>query len=514
MKEQLIGKNLKLFVDVGRLQNRKGFATLEILIAFTILILCMGSVIIVVFGNQSMAIDLETNNEAISKAEKNLEAMRALSRQDFNSVNSSTGTEVSGPLTYNKNIIVEDLTQCKKKVISDVTWTNSIRPQKVELSTFLSDITGAFALGGDCVTEPPTTNWTNPQSFASTDINPGGNQGTGLDAMKVNGNKYVFLTSTHTATTSNDFWSFNLEVNPPTIIGQLNTGVGLNAVDVAKDVNTNEIYAYVVQNSNTNQLQIINITNPATPTVVTSRTLPNIIFTCSPAASPCLAGQSIFFYDGKVYIGTKYIANLAIPISQNNEFHVYCVSDTSILGCNPSNPIWLGSFNVNHNINSINITGDKAYLATSGDNQELTILNITNPANITSDTLFDADGAEDGTSVNLLGNKIYLGRKQTASGRPELYILKKSDLSIISGKDLNLNPSNALVAGISLASNFIFLGTSDSGAEFQVWNSNNLNTIWSDFNFPQAIAGIEFLDDKIYLAVKSNNALHVIYDQP
>ena len=107
-----------------------------------------------------------------------------------------------------------------------------------------------------------------------------------------------------------------------------------------------------------------------------------------------------------------------------------------------------------------------------------------------------------------------MGRKQTASSRPELYILEKSDLSVKKEIDLNLSPADASVADIVVVSRFIFLGTGDSNAEFQVWNSDDLTSRWSDFDFPQAITGLEFLDDKIYAAVKSNDALHIIYDEP
>ena len=498
------------------LAMQAGVATLELLIAFAILVLNITAVVLIINGGQSVSVDSETNEEAIAKAKSFLAEKKALAKNNFLSIiDEPPTTEMSGALTYTKELAVEDETECRKKITSSYTWLASpIRPQKIEFTTLITDIAGALALGGDCATSPPSTDWTNPQTFTSADIVPGGNQGTDIDVIKIAGQKYAFLTSVHSSAASNDFWSFDLEVTPPLPVGQLNTGAGLNVLDVAKDLSSGEIYAYAGQDSNVNQFRVIRITTPSSPSLVASRTLPNITFTCSPASSPCLAPQSIFFYNGRVYIGTRYIANLALPPTQNNEFHVYCVSDTSIPLCSPSNPVWLGSFNVNHNVNSIAVSGTTAYLATSGVNQELTVLDISSPGSITPFTPFDAFGAEDGTSVALMGNKIYLGRAQTAASRPELYILDRDDLSIIAEKDLNLNPSAALVEDIATVSNFIFLGTSDSGSEFQVWNSNNLTSIWSFFNFPQSIAGIEFMDDKIYAAVKSNSALHVIYDAP
>jgi type II secretory pathway pseudopilin PulG len=95
MKAQLIGKKIR------------GMATLEILIAFAILSLSMGAVILVAFGNQSVAVDSQLSMEALGKAQKMLEEARATSRQDFNLVNPYTNTETSGPLTFTKTLDVQ-----------------------------------------------------------------------------------------------------------------------------------------------------------------------------------------------------------------------------------------------------------------------------------------------------------------------------------------------------------------------------------------------------------------------
>src|SRR3989338_9394963 len=95
MKEQSIGK-----------KYMKGFATLEILIAFAVLILSISAVILLVFGNQSIIIDSQTNSEALYKAQKMLEEARAASKQDFFSVNSITTTSDD---IYQKTLDVIDL---------------------------------------------------------------------------------------------------------------------------------------------------------------------------------------------------------------------------------------------------------------------------------------------------------------------------------------------------------------------------------------------------------------------
>jgi len=78
MKEELIGK---------KYNNIKGGSTLEILIAFLIISLSIGAVTMLSFSNQSVAVDSETNNEALYKAQQMLEKARSDSRFDFALVN-------------------------------------------------------------------------------------------------------------------------------------------------------------------------------------------------------------------------------------------------------------------------------------------------------------------------------------------------------------------------------------------------------------------------------------------
>ncbi len=503
MKAQLIG-------------NKKGFATLEILIAFTVIILCISAVVLVIFSNQSLTIDTQTNTEAVSKAQALLEKARADSRFDFGSVISNTS--IDGIYTEILDVPDPAPAPCKKKVSSTVVWNTGSRNLSTTFSTFVGDVAGVLALGGDCQTETPSDDWNNPDTYTSGDINPGGNEGTGLDVIKISGHTYAFLTSVHSNSASSDFWVFDVEVGPSSVLApiqSLNNGAGLNGVDVARDSVTGNTYAFVLENGNSEQLKVINVTNPTNPNYISSanRTLPNIVFTCSPVSDPCLAGKSIYFYNGYVYIGTNYLANLSVPITKNNEFHVFCVFDRNVSGCTPETPVWVGSYNVNHNVNSINVEGSTAYLATSDDNEELKSYNISSFNSISPIQFYNAAGSEDGTSVDVVGTKIYLGRKKTASSRPELYILNKNNFSVISSKNINLSPSAAIL-DIAVISKFVFLGTSDTNKEFQVWKSDNLSTVWSTFNFPQAITGIEYFENKIYASVKSNNALHIIYDAP
>ncbi len=74
-------------VDMKSAIYQKGFSTLEMLLAMSILILVLTAVILVSFGNQAMIIDSQTNAEALNIAQGLLEKAQPDSRKDFNLVN-------------------------------------------------------------------------------------------------------------------------------------------------------------------------------------------------------------------------------------------------------------------------------------------------------------------------------------------------------------------------------------------------------------------------------------------
>ena len=490
-----------------------GFATLEVLIAFAVLILCISAVIFVIFGNQSIAIDSETNNEAISKAQALLEKARADSREDFDSVVTTT---ISNDDIYQTQTIVplDSVTDCGKNIQSVASWIAGSRVLSVDFMTHVTDIAHALTLGGDCDDTAPVA-WDNPISDISLPI--GGQGATSIDAK----NNFIYLTSAPNDPAKEDFFVYKFDPSllpsPSSLteLKRINTGKGLNDIDVARDINSNQIYAYVLENDNINQFKVINVTDSNNPVVEASatQTLPNFNHTCSPPSKPCMAGQSIFFYNNRIYIGTGYLQNMAIPPTQNNELHVYDVS-------NPTNPVWEGSFNVDHNVNDIVVRNDYAYLATSDDNAEVYIYNISDPTNISFEDSFDTAGDEDGQALYLLGDKLYLGRDSTPSTREDFYVFdvsNPSSLVELGSKNLNLNP-NALVVGIVVKGSLAFIGLDNPTSGLQILNVSDPSAIvnhttCSTLNFSENSTAIDMEGDFIFSANRSNDEIRVIRDQ-
>ncbi len=480
---------------------KKGSATLEILIAFAILTLTMGAIIMVTFGNQSIYVDAELNGEALDRAQKILEDARAQTRNNFNSLVSGSSDEWSDNLLYSKSLLVNDVSQCSKEVTSSIEWaTTTTRSQKVELTSLFTDISGTLGLGGDCDLEPPGE-WDNPITADSLGI--GGQGATDIDVQA----SMIYITSDPSAEAKEDFYIY--EFDPIAISlaerGKLNIGVGVNAVDVGGN------YAYLANASTTNsessdELVIVDVSDPDAPSIVSTLSLgivPNCPIYCPGGA------QNIFYLNNRVYIGTHRIGG--------NELYVIDVS-------NRAAPFIIRSFNVDHNVNDLVVRGNYAYIATSDNSGELHIYNVSDPGPIslvgTFNTNRSGGDTEDGTSIYLLGNKIYLGRERVNnSSERDFYIIDISNpISPVElgSKNLNLS-SNTQVVGIAVRSRLAFLAIDNPTLGFNILNISNPSSITNHTtcttNFPENTSALDMENNFAFTTNNSNDEIRVLHDQ-
>src|SRR3989344_824140 len=416
-------------------KNTAGFSTIELLIAFSILTLSLTAVILMVFGNQTFALDSEFDNHAIYKAGTDIEEAYGMARSNFLMLVNAASVDAEG---YSHTREVTDLTPCVKHVTAEVGWTAEFnRLQNVMLGTIFTSTTTAAALGMDCDTTPPSE-WENPSSATTAEI--GGQGATDIDAN----NDFLYITSDPSAPGKKDFFIYEFDSSTVTLTerGNLDTSDGLNALDMQSG------YAYVANNDTESQLMVIDIGDSLDPEVGAPTTLPE-----TTTGVP----RSIFYYDEYVYLGTQYQpCPPSCTPAQNNEFHIYDVSD-------PTDPEWRGSYNVNHNINDIVIRDGYAYLATSDNDGEIHIYDVSDPTSISFVASFNANrtgtDTEDATALFLLGNRLYFGREQTSGSKRDFYMLDVTDPGApveLGSKKLSLNPG-ALVKGIVVRGSLAFV---------------------------------------------------------
>lgn len=487
--------------------GKKGSSTLEILIAFAILISAISAVIMVSFGNQSIAVDTITNAEALYKAQAMLEDARALSRQNFTGVTPATTIETVGGLSYTKALSVFDLTLCEKQATSTITWNvSTLRPQKIELSTHLTDIAGALALGGDCTTAPPNSSWKLPARFASDTLNPG--KPTAIDVLSriaylgLDKTPFFTIADTRSAILGQNSGLFIVFANG------FDAGAQINALDTVRWTNpaTGDIkyYVFAAMNTVNNQLKVIDATDRYNPVLVATRSF-----------SPCVTGSfpqgwRVAYYKDRLYLATRYTAG--------PEFHIFDVTT-------PASPTELGGGackgtdlgnTVNQFVVRDQVVGTSVrrfvYMATDEFDKELRVFDVTgDTATEVTSANQNLPGAQNGMSVYLVGNKLYFGRQSTPSG-PDFYVFDVSNppsgLTTIGSQDIGTG-----VVGIRVAGSLAFLSTPKTKKEFQVWSISDLANIVNvaTYNFGNMInQGIDYEPDYIYATGQSTPNFQVI----
>lgn len=485
-------KRNSLFAIISS-KPRKGSSTIELLIAFSVLTLSMASGIIVIFGNQSAYLDIQTNSEALSYAEAMIEKARADSRNDYNSVSSANISEVSGPITYTKSLTVTEVGD-SKLVNSTVSWPMSNRNLAISLSTLLTN--PSSALGGDTCNPTLSGDWTQPQLLGSADV--GQNNGaTDVDVLS----KKAYVTANASAAGKPDFYIVDVS-NPAIsnlpILGSINTGPGLAAVHVAGK------YAYVANISTLSQLQVIDISLPGSPVVVASLDVTG--------AGNTAVGNSIFYFSKKIYLG--------LTKSTGSEFYVIDVSS-------PLNPLVKASFEINSKVNAVTIKNNIAYLAvpddigTVGASEQLKVLDVSQADTgiITQLNSFSSNQSTmsgEGLYIDKDNKTLYLGEGgANPANKPEFFkldVTNPNSISQIASKYIPTS-NDVSVKAITIRSNLAFLWTSDTNLGFQIWDLNNLGsaTPYGSLNTQQtATGGMDCDGNLVYTAQRSHKALQII----
>ncbi len=449
-------------------KNNRGFATLEVLIAFAIVMLCIGAVMLMTFGNQSLAIDSQNNSEAISKAQKMLEDIRAAARFDFALVNPSSTAEASGPLTYAKTMDVRQVDLYTKQATSTVSWISGGRNLSVFFTTFLTN-PDAVTTGSTC-SSILSGDWKNPiiTSYEfGKDLIDDESSGFPITAIDVYKSKLYISVNNSNGNNLPTFFIFSL-TNPavPTLISSADNDptvkLGLNAIRASDN------YAYGANSKQSNfatcvsgtcgQLQIFN-TSVMPPVVVSTFKMPGVTGSAGQAIGTSIA------YKKDLTTGKTYAYLGLAKTAGGPEFNVIDVT-------NPASPVYKGGYSVGYAVNSIFIKDNYAYVA-SPNSENMTILDITDPTSPARAGGYTPSGGSNGLSVHVIGNTAYLGR---AYGTTEFYVLNTANpgsVGVLGSKDIGTGNTTS-INSISVRDYLAFLITNE---KFEVWNISNPSSI-------------------------------------
>ena len=430
--------------------KNKGLATIELLIAFAILIIHVTAVVILLNSNQATGLQIQLNQKAIRKAESAIEDAKHNASIDFNLLNPNS--KQNG--LYNIELQVSSLPEnlFLKRVKSIVSWDTAFHAHNtVELITDVANIEALT--GGDTCSSIVSGDWSHPvkseYKLGAEILNDTSSGFPILGIQTFNEKMYVAIGSGSSNSTST---FLRLDISnegeipvfiPPGLDNNPAVSSGLNAVAV-----DGEKYAYVASahpanftscinpdgnNKSCGQLQVIDLD---TFTVVYTYKIPGVT-----GAAGQAIGVSILYSRGFVYLG---LAKATGP-----EFHIIDVGGGT-QGGSPTNPVDIGSYEIGNEVNEMYLKNNYLFLASPND-QELKVLDISNPSNPTLVGGFDAPlgGANNGNgkSVFLVGKTLYFGR--TLLSGNEFYILDatnpETDLPILGTKNIQNGTTNASV---------------------------------------------------------------------
>ncbi|MBC7836541.1 hypothetical protein H7X87_02070 [Acetobacteraceae bacterium] len=436
--------------------GKQGFSTLELVIALALLSLVMGGVILASWSSSYWAVASETSNEALYKAKTTLEDMRASAKENFFAVSSAAAVKDSDPscadggLCYYLQSAVLDLSSCAKYAEAIVSWQVVGYPTTTtSLFTNLTNPSEVLAQGSDCLLAQPKGQWNGLTTSASYTL-----AGTPRDIDVLSGTSYIAIGQ-----------SPYLSIAKGSGIVALTNGFALedpaNAIDVARNAGSGRTYAYLAVASTSNQFQVIDVTEPATPFLVAS-----VPLSVDPHGS-YPQGWRVAYYAGRVYVATRE--------TTGPELHIF---DVSL----PENPLYLGSKELNTSAYGLIVRQEGsgsgahtlAYLATTRG-KELMVLDASDPAAVSElpGAASDLPGDADGRSIALSGNGIYIGRASNSGN--DLYVLDASDIFSATAGLSTAMPAIDIgsdVTSLRVSGQFLFVGSSKSGKQLQLFSKD------------------------------------------
>lgn len=470
----------------------KAFSLVEVLFATVLLGATISTILVSLSGQVSHISSSSQDLQAAAIASEGIDAARSIRDADWdalevgvhglayaNGVWSFAGSsDVQNG--YTRTLQVTEVATNERRVAVNVTWKGVAgQDRSYGYSTMLAnwrnlDTTPA---GGTL-----TGDWHNP-TFIGNLLDFG--QGFRGIAEDIAGG-FLYIAGYGSVSTANELVVIDIS-NPllPVFRGAINTGTGINkvAVDPVRKI------AFAANANKTNQLQIINVSNPDSLKLTKQ-------FGISGNGN---TGRSIDLIGNTVYLGTEGPAPA--------EFYVIDVT-------NPLSPVVKGSASVGNDVNDVYAYGNYAYIASDVDNREIGIIDVSVPTNPVVRAWINLPGANNVEDLffDPETNRLYAGRQtDPTTDTPEMVIIDVT------------NPSSPQLVGqleydVSIDSIYaegnLMIITALGDLEFKTYNVANLPAITYyggiDFGTEDTPTDIVYADNVFYITVWQRYALRII----
>ena len=423
--------------------------------AFSVVEVLLGSALFAVFASGVIALLLqgldadrlaEEESVASNYASEGIEALRSIKNQSFTSLGTVASSGIdrvgsggtwafSGASTsygkYVRTVSVSSVSRDGSGNIVASGGTDDPLSRKV-ISTVTWPVTASRTNTLSIISyltnwHLPVTSgdWTNPTQIASFDV-PGTNNGIKIRSQ---GN-FIYMIR---PSGSPNFLIIDVS-NPasPTLAGSLSlTGTPTNIAVSGGLV--------AVSNKNNNQeLQMIDVATPSSPSVVGTFNAPGT----EDALGVFMVGTTVYMVRAS---GT------------DNEFVIVNVSTSSA-------PTQIGSMDLGANGNEVVASGNFAYVASAHDSREVQVVNIATPSAPSLAGSLNLSGTVDATTVSLSGTTLLVGQGSTLF---MVAVSTPSSPSVLGSVSVS-DTLNDIALTFGNSNTRAFVATSSNTAEFQV----------------------------------------------
>jgi hypothetical protein len=253
----------------------------------------------------------------------------------------------------------------------------------------------------------------------------------------------------------------------PRLLGSLDIGSGVNSVVVYGT------YAYLATDDNSKEVQIVNVTNPASPSVV---------------ASYNITGNS---------------DALDIAVNENN---VYVLQGSALYAYSKTSPtvlVQVSSLSTTNVATQLFLAQNYLYIATESSNGELQIVDVTTPASMYQIARVNISGNLKATDVFVLGSRAYISTQNNGNG-DELFVYDISNPnqpSLLGSYD-----AGETIYSLAVVGPYALLGTNFLNKELTVVDisvPSSINYV-NGYNLSGLILGMSANCSTIYAATSSN----------
>lgn len=468
--------------------DKKGFLLVEVLLSSALFISIITAFISTYFYGQQSASYAGNHTRAVILAEEGLDAVRNIRDSGFSNLsigtyglvisgnqwNLSGSQDVSGIFT--RKIIISSVDSSRKNINVNVTWQQS--PSSTGTVSFGARVTNWIASGAGSGRGGgyATGDWSLPtksSEFSLVGSNHGGKK------IQVDGN-YAYIISEEGV----NFFIVDVSSSTlPVIKGSLTLSGEPQNIFVFGN------YAYVASNSDSQELQVINVANKSSPSLVGVYNAPGNA-----------DGKGVFVVDN-----TAYLVRLN---GSSDEFAIINVSTSS-------SPTLLGSLNLGATGYELVVSGNYAYVAGDNNTQEFQVINITNKTQpVIAGSLNLALSEQNRSSaIAIAGSKVYLSQGK------DLYLINVATET--SPTLFSSTSTSDYINDISLHfgknDTYLYLATSDVSRELKIYNvaSSTSPSLLGSYNLSGSnpLYGISYnpVVDRVYAVSNSASSGLIIF---